>query len=65
LALTQACQAAAVVAGRDYVVPDDVKTLFIPCCAHRVVSKTYLHNGDVVATSRVLQSILDVTPAPR
>ncbi len=33
LALTQACQAAAVVSGRDYVTPDDVKTLFIPCCA--------------------------------
>jgi len=65
LALTQACQAAALVAGREYVIPDDVKTLFIACCAHRVVSKTYLHNGDVLATSRVLQSILDVTPAPR
>jgi MoxR-like ATPase len=65
LALTQACQAAAVVAGRDYVTPDDVKTLFIPCCAHRVVSKTYLHNGDMVATARVLQTILDITASPR
>jgi len=65
LALTQACQAAAVVAGRDYVTPDDVKTLFIPCCAHRVVSKTYLHNGDMVATTRVLQTILDITASPR
>jgi MoxR-like ATPase len=65
LALTQACQAAAVVAGRDYVTPDDVKTLFIPCCAHRVVSKTYLHNGDVAATSRVLQTIMERIPALR
>jgi MoxR-like ATPase len=65
LALTQACQSAAVVAGRDYVTPDDVKTLFIPCCAHRVVSKTYLHNGDMVATTRVLQTILDITATPR
>lgn len=65
LALTQACQAAAVVAGRDYVQPDDVKALFIPCCAHRVVSKTYLHNGDTAATARVLQTILEMTPAPR
>jgi MoxR-like ATPase len=65
LALTQACQSAAVVAGRDYVRPDDVKQLFIPCCAHRVVSKTYLHNGDMVATTRVLQTILDITPSPR
>jgi MoxR-like ATPase len=65
LALTQACQAAAVVSGRDYVTPDDVKTLFISCCAHRVMSKTYVHNGDALTTARVLQSILDITPAPR
>lgn len=65
LALTQAGQAAALVAGREYVTPDDVKTLFIPCCAHRVISKTYLHNGEASATGRVLQAILDRTPAPR
>ena len=64
-ALTQACQASAVVYGRDYVTPDDVKGLFIPCTAHRVVSKTYLHNGDASATVRVLQAILDRIPAPR
>jgi MoxR-like ATPase len=65
LALTQAIQATAVVGGRDYVTPDDVKTLFIAVCAHRVLSKTYIHNGDAVTTGRVLQSILDITPAPR
>ena len=48
-------------AGRDYVTPDDVKSLFIPCCAHRVISKTYLHNGEGAATTRVLQAILDRT----
>jgi MoxR-like ATPase len=65
LALTQAVQASAVLNGRTYVTPDDVKHLFIPCCAHRVVSKTYLHNGDANATARVLQAILDKTAAPR
>jgi MoxR-like ATPase len=65
LALAQACQAAAMVGGREYVTPDDVKMLFLPCCAHRVVSKTHLHNGDVGSTSRVLQTILDRTAAPR
>ena len=65
LALTQAAQSAAVLEGRNYVVPDDVKALFIPVCAHRVVSKTYLSNGDSNATARVLQSILDRVPAPR
>lgn len=65
LALSQASQAAALLAGRNYVTPDDVKRLFIPVCAHRVVSKTYLHNGDADATTRVLQTILDRVPTPR
>ncbi|HMB96797.1 MAG TPA: AAA family ATPase [Tepidisphaeraceae bacterium] len=65
LALTQAAQAAAVLVGRDYVTPDDVKQLFIPVCGHRVVSKTYLSNGDANATGRVLQNILDQVPTPR
>ncbi len=65
LALSQAAQAAAMLAGRDYVTPDDIKRLFIPVCAHRVVSKTYLHNGDADATTRILQTILDQVPAPR
>jgi MoxR-like ATPase len=65
LALTQAAQAAAMVGGRDYVIPDDIKSLFIPCCAHRVISKTYLHNGDAAATARMLQAIVDRTPTPR
>ena len=65
LALTQACQAAALLAGRNYVIPDDVKALVIAVCAHRVISKTYLHNGDANATSRILQGILDQVPAPK
>src|SRR5215469_1359745 len=39
LALTQAVQASSVLNGRDYATPDDVKGLFAPVCAHRVVSK--------------------------
>ncbi len=65
LALTQAAQASAMLEGRDYVTPDDVKGLFIPVCSHRVVSKTYLHNGDAHATSRVLESIMGQVAAPR
>jgi hypothetical protein len=47
------------------VTPDDVKGLFKPVCAHRVVSKTYLHNGDANATDRVLQGVLERVPTPR
>jgi MoxR-like ATPase len=65
LALTQAVQASAMLSNRDYVIPDDVKRLFLPVCSHRVVSKTYLHNGDANATARILQAVLDKVPTPR
>lgn len=65
LSLTQACQATAVVSGRDYVTPDDVKRLFVPVCAHRVVAKTYLSNGDGAGTAGALQSILNRVSAPK
>ena len=64
LALTQASQAAALLYGRDYVLPDDVKSLAIPVCAHRIISKSYLHNGDTNSTARILQRILDQVAAP-
>ena len=65
LALTHAAQGAAILAGRDYVTPDDVKSLFIPACAHRVIGKSYLHNGDARGTEAVLKRILEQVPAPR
>jgi MoxR-like ATPase len=65
LALTAACQASALLAGRDYVLPDDVKQLVIPVCAHRAISKSYLHNGDGNSTARILKTILDQIPTPR
>lgn len=37
LAWYRASQAAALAAGRDFVVPDDIKGLAVPCLAHRLV----------------------------
>ena len=37
LAWYRAAQAAALAAGRDFVIPDDVKALAVPCLAHRLV----------------------------
>jgi MoxR-like ATPase len=65
LALTAAAQASAVLNGRDYVTPDDVKQLVIPVGAHRIISKSYLSNGDADSTSRILKTILDQIPTPR
>jgi MoxR-like ATPase len=64
LALTQAAQARAALYGREYAIPDDVKSLVIPVCAHRVISKSYLQNGDTNTTVRVLKRILDQVPTP-
>ena len=65
LALTHASQAAALLAGRDYVVPDDVKDLFTAVCSHRVIAKSYLHNGDALSTQAILKKILDQVPVRR
>jgi len=37
LAWYRAAQAAALAAGRDFAVPDDIKSLAVPCLAHRLV----------------------------
>ena len=46
LTLYRAAQSLALVSGRDYVVPDDVKTLAVPVLAHRVVGKSFLQAGE-------------------
>jgi len=65
LALTQASQASAMLAGRDFVTPDDVKELFVAVCAHRVLSKSYLHNGDAHNSEAILRTILNQVRAPQ
>lgn len=45
LALYRAVQAYAVTAGRDYVIPDDVKTLAEPVLAHRLVTRSWAAGG--------------------
>ena len=64
LALTTAAQASALLTGRNYVIPDDVKQLVIPVLGHRVISKTYVHNGDANTTVRILKQIMDNVTAP-
>ncbi|HSQ56889.1 MAG TPA: MoxR family ATPase [Gemmata sp.] len=45
LALYRAVQAHAVTAGRDYAIPDDVKTLAVPVLAHRLVARGWTQGG--------------------
>ncbi len=67
LSLYRACQALAAVEGRDYVLPDDVKTLAVPVLAHRLVLKGRMATaaGTHRETScRVIEEILGRVEVP-
>lgn len=63
LALLHACQARAAALGRDYVIPEDVKTLTQPVLGHRLLCKGAAHDQKDTA-ALVLRQILSVTPVP-
>jgi MoxR-like ATPase len=63
LALARAAQARAVMDGRSYVLPDDIRELAIPVLAHRLMltSQADLLNQSAAES---LQSVIDHTPVP-
>jgi MoxR-like ATPase len=63
LALYRACQALALVQGRDYVIPDDIKRLAIPVLSHRLILSTeaYLHNK---SKESLIEETLVSVPVP-
>jgi len=64
LALYRASQAAALVDGRTYVVPDDVKQLAVPVLAHRVIPKGYLHGSQREVVESLIERLVDDVPVP-
>lgn len=65
LALYRASQAAALVAGRTYVVPDDVKQLAVPVLAHRTITKGYQHGGQREAIEALIERLVEEVQVPR
>jgi MoxR-like ATPase len=63
LALYRAGQARAAIQGRNYVLPDDVKTLAIPALAHRVIPGPAARLRDVSA-ARIVQTVVEKVPVP-
>jgi MoxR-like ATPase len=62
--LAAAARARAVLEGRDYVIPDDVKALALPALRHRVI----LSPGAEIEGRRVdavVSGLIDLVPAPR
>ncbi len=64
LALAQAARATALLNKRDYVVPDDIISNVIPVCAHRVIARTYMHDGSPTTTSRIMQQVIETIASP-
>ncbi len=64
ITLYRAAQGLALVEGRNYVIPDDVKRLAIPALAHRIVVKGVLHEGRRERAKSILKQILGKTPVP-
>ncbi len=66
LGLYEACQARALIEGRDYVTPDDVKQMAVPILAHRLLVKS--HGSDMVAAARerarTLADVVQRIPVP-
>ncbi len=63
LALMRCSQAMAAIAGRDYVLPDDIRRVAVPALAHRVIVKSEqsIHG---LRGRRVIEEILHSIPAP-
>lgn len=57
LALLRASQGYAMVAGRDYVVPEDIKKVAVPVLAHRLLTESGSEREKVQLIDRLLQSV--------
>ncbi len=64
--LYRAAQAMALIEGRDYVLPDDIKRLAVPVFAHRVVlnQRTTLITRSTEVSERILNEILKRVEVP-
>jgi MoxR-like ATPase len=65
ITFSRAVQSHAFVEARDYVIPDDVKTMVIPVLAQRVVCSGMLSEGQRKRAQAILQQIVDRIPVPR
>lgn len=64
LALAQAARATALQGDRDFCAPDDVVANVLPVCAHRIICRTAVHEGDTGTARRIMQQVLETVPSP-
>ena len=64
LTLYRASQGLALVSGRDYIVPDDIKALAGPVLAHRIVGKSFLQAGEFAAAEAIIRDLVERVRVP-
>lgn len=64
LAFYRAAQANALLAGRAFVVPDDVKKMAVPVLAHRVMPRGFAAGSERAAAEAIIQKCLDAVRVP-
>jgi MoxR-like ATPase len=62
----KACQALAMVNGREFVIPEDIKRLAGPVLSHRILMKERrMMRGDAAPEARFIQRLVNEIPVPR
>ena len=63
IALLKAAQACALLSGRDYVLPDDIRRMALPVLSHRLILTPEARMKGVSA-QQVLSQLIDTVPVP-
>jgi MoxR-like ATPase len=65
IGLLRAARGYALVDGRDFLAPDDIRRLVVPCLAHRLLPAAAAGPGDAYDEAvAVLEEILNTVPVP-
>ncbi len=64
ISLMRLAQAMAMIDGRDYVIPDDVKNVAIECLAHRIILKPE-QVMDEISPEEIVKEYLDKMEVPK
>ena len=64
LSLFRASQAAALIHGRSFVTPDDIKQLAVHVLSHRVITKSYVQGKQRESVETLLRRLIDTIAVP-
>ena len=64
IAFSKAVQAHALLEGRKFVIPDDVKALAVPILAHRVMTKSFSHGNHRQTVETLIEHIVETVAVP-